>query len=64
MGASLSGYYRRDARWHFVWLPESNETALYDLENDPGQLTDASAAKAQLIEKFKEDIGRWREEFE
>ncbi|MDJ0641915.1 MAG: sulfatase-like hydrolase/transferase [Erythrobacter sp.] len=64
MGASLSGYYRRDARWHFVWLPDRDETALYDLENDPGQLTDASSENPALIERFKADIERWRQEFE
>ncbi len=64
MGASLSGYYRRDARWHFVWLPASDETALYDLENDPEQLTDASAANPALLRRFKEDIANWRREFE
>jgi len=64
MGGALSGYYRRDARWHFVWLPGSDETALYDLENDPGQLTDASAANAALVDGFKADIQNWIEEFE
>lgn len=64
MGASLSGYYRRDARWHFVWLPESEETALYDLENDPDQLADASEANPDLIRRFKQDIASWRSELE
>jgi len=64
MGAALSGYYRRDLRWHFVWLPESNETALYDLDNDPGQLTDVSAANSPIVERFKADISSWIDEFE
>lgn len=64
MGAALSGYYRRDARWHFVWLPESGETALYDLDNDPGQLRDASLDNPALVEQFKSDIAEWRREFE
>ena len=64
MGAALSGYYRRDARWHFVWLPDDGETALYDLENDPGQTRDASAANGALVERFKADIEAWRAEFE
>jgi len=64
MGAALSGYYRRDARWHFVWLPESDETALYDLDNDPGQLNDASEANLALVDRFKADINAWIEEFE
>jgi uncharacterized sulfatase len=64
MGAALSGYYRTDSRWHFVWLPDSDEVALYDLENDPGQLTDASAANIALVEGFKADIEGWRGEFE
>ena len=64
MGGSLSGYYRRDLRWHFVWLPESDEVALYDLDNDPGQLDDASAANPALVESFKADISEWIVEFE
>lgn len=64
MGGAQSGYYRRDARWHFVWITESDETALYDLDNDPGQLIDASAANPQLVARFKADISDWRQEFE
>lgn len=64
MGAALGGYYRRDLNWHFVWLPETSETALYDLKNDPGQLTDASAAHPDLVETFKADIAAWRETYE
>lgn len=64
MGAALAGYYRRDLNWHFVWLPDSNETALYDLRNDPGQLTDASAAHPAMVEAFKTDIQSWRSRYE
>ena len=64
MGGAQSGYYRRDARWHFVWIAESDETALYDLDKDPGQLTDASAANPELVARFKADISDWRQEFE
>ena len=64
MGSALGGYYRRDLNWHFVWLPDSDETALYDLTNDPGQLTDASAAHPELLATFKADIEAWRARFE
>lgn len=60
MGAAMGGYYRRDLRWHFVWLPETGETALYDLENDPGQLNDISAMRPGLVAGFKADIAAWR----
>ena len=64
MGSALGGYYRRDLDWHFVWVPESDETALYDLMNDPGQLVDASADHADLVQAFKSDIDAWRLTFE
>lgn len=64
MGKSLGGYYRRDARWHFVWLPESDEIALWDLENDPRQLNDVSVNHGDIIVGFKNDITAWRAEFE
>ncbi|NNU16231.1 sulfatase-like hydrolase/transferase [Parvularcula sp. ZS-1/3] len=64
MGAARSGYYRRDLRWHFVWLPETGETALYDLENDPGQLADVSEENPELISTFKSDIEDWQEQYE
>ena len=64
MGAPRSGYYRRDQRWHFVWLPKSDEVALYDLKNDPGQLTDVASQNVSLVEAFKVDIGAWRRTYE
>ena len=64
MGAARSGYYRRDLNWHFVWLTNTDETALYDLVNDPGQLEDVSQDQPELIEGFKADIQAWRSNFE
>jgi len=64
MGSARSGYYRRDLRWHFVWLSDTDEVALYDLLNDPGQLIDVSTDYEQRIVSFKADIQAWRDEFE
>lgn len=64
MGSDLQGYYRRDQRWHFVWLPDSTETALYDMVADPGQLEDVSQDHSDLIEGFKQDIKQWRSRYE
>ena len=64
MGSQLLGYYRRDRRWHFVWLPDSDQTALYDLDADPGQLQDLSAKQPQQVAAFKRDIEDWRDRFE
>lgn len=64
MGAALTGYYRRDMRWHFVWLPQSQETALYDLDNDPRQLNDVTNLYNNLVNQFKEDINNWRDLYE
>ena len=64
MGKALSGYYRRDLRWHFVWLPDTDETALYDLQNDPGQLEDVSTRNPDQVAGFKKDIESWRDTYE
>ena len=64
MGSALGGYYRRDLDWHFVWLPQTEETALYDLKNDPGQLIDASTDHPEKIAAFKADIEAWRAQYE
>ncbi|GLQ21569.1 sulfatase [Algimonas porphyrae] len=64
MGSELSGYYRRDQRWHFVWLPETDETALYDMIEDPGQTVDASSANPDLVAQFKADIQTWQTFYE
>ena len=64
MGKSLGGYYRRDHRWHFVWLPESDNIALWDIENDPEQLRDVSGSEPERIETFKRDIQVWINSFE
>jgi arylsulfatase A-like enzyme len=64
MGAPRSGYYRRDLRWHFVWLTETGETALYDLVEDPGQLRDVSTQYPAEIAQFKSDIEAWRSVYE
>ena len=64
MGAPMVGYYRRDLKWYFVWLPQSGETALYHVIDDPGQTDDRSAANPALIEAFKADINTWRARYE
>ncbi|MEO1573852.1 MAG: hypothetical protein AAFU65_02730, partial [Pseudomonadota bacterium] len=64
MGAPTAGYYRRDLRWYFVWLPDSGETALYDVIDDPGQIDDRSADHPGLIAGFKRDINAWRAAYE
>ena len=64
MGGALNGYYRRDLRWHFVWLPETDEVALYDLQNDPGQRNDVSKQHVGMVAGFTADIERWREKYE
>ena len=64
MGAPMAAYYRRDLQWYFVWLPQSGETALYDVVVDPGQTTDRSARHPELISGFKRDIEAWRSAYE
>ncbi|MEO0696430.1 MAG: sulfatase-like hydrolase/transferase [Pseudomonadota bacterium] len=64
MGAALDGYYRRDLAWHFVWLPQKDEVALYNLTDDPGQLVDVSESNEDLVTRFKADIITWQETYE
>ena len=64
MGAARSGYYRRDLRWHFVWLTDTDEMALYDLVNDPGQQSDVATRYPGEVARFKADIERWRQTYE
>ena len=64
MGHALQAYYRRDLRWHFVWLPESGEMALWDLREDPGQLQDVSERYAEMCARFIAEIKAWRDELQ
>ncbi len=64
MGAPRQGYYRRDLRWHFVWMRDTDDVALYDLRNDPGQLHDVAADHPQTVRGFKTDIETWRATYE
>ena len=64
MGAPMIGYYRRDLRWYFIWLPETDEMALYDVTADPGQTEDVAQENSTLIENFKADIETWRVRYE
>ena len=64
MGIKMIGYYRRDSRWHFVWLPSSDEFALYDLQINPRQTIDYSSKSPDLVKLFKADILSWRSMYE
>lgn len=63
MGSGVNAYYRSDQRWHFVWLTDSDETALWDLQTDPGQTSDVSNEHPDLIATFKADIEAWQAEY-
>ena len=62
--SSLVVLCRGDIRRHFVWLPQSQQTALYDLDNDPRQLNDVTNLYNYLVNQFKEDIQNWRDQYE
>jgi len=64
MGVKVTAYYRRDHRWHFVWVPSSNEFVLYDLQIDPRQIIDYSPKSPDLVESFKADILSWRSTYD
>ena len=64
MGRDLNGYYRRDRRWHFVWLPKTDETALYDLQSQDAAPADVAAAHPDLVAEFKADIDAWRRQYD
>ncbi|MEL7486522.1 MAG: sulfatase-like hydrolase/transferase, partial [Pseudomonadota bacterium] len=60
MGREDEAYYARDRRWHFVLMAETGETALYDMDNDPGATIDLSAEHPQVVARLTEKIGAWR----
>ena len=64
MGIKVTAYYRRDLRWHFVWVPSNDEFVLYDLQIDPRQIIDYSPQSPDLVESFKADILSWRSTYD
>jgi len=62
MGAPAEGYYVRTHRWHFLWYADSGEMRLYDLTVDPRGQQDLSAARPDLVGKFKRKIQAWKQE--
>ncbi|MEO1014619.1 MAG: sulfatase-like hydrolase/transferase [Pseudomonadota bacterium] len=60
MGRNDEAYYVRDRRWHFVWLPASDEMALYDMVEDPGQTANVVDAHAELVAGFMAEIDKWK----
>lgn len=63
MGRDIIAYYLRSHRWHYVWLPQSGEQALYDLLNDPEATANVANDNAELITYFRGQIGAWRETY-
>jgi hypothetical protein len=63
MGRDVIAYYLRSPRWHYVWIPQSGEMALYDLENDPTASVNVVAQHEDLIAQFQTEIRNWRDEF-
>jgi len=64
MGVEREAYVLRDRRYHFVWLPKTGETILYDMIDDPDQTRDASTDHPDRIAQYREQIELWRNRFE
>ncbi|NRA29828.1 MAG: sulfatase-like hydrolase/transferase [Parvularculaceae bacterium] len=63
MGHEVDAFYARDRRWHYVWLPEDNQHALYDLENDPIAHLDVADANPDRVADMRAAINDWRAEY-
>ncbi len=57
-----TGYTFRSAKWHYQWVPESNQSKLFDIQNDPFSEKEISFYKQSLILDFQNQITKWNED--
>ena len=57
-----TGYTYRSAKWHYQWVPESNQSKLFDIQNDPFSEKEISFYKQSLILDFQNQITKWNED--
>jgi uncharacterized sulfatase len=58
------GFYVRTPRWHFMWHPERQEMALYDVTVDPRANNNLVEQFPQLVPGFMALIAEWRREMD
>jgi arylsulfatase A-like enzyme len=49
----------RDGRWKAIYQLESNQTQLYDLENDPDETRDLAARFPEQVEAYRNHLQHW-----
>ncbi len=62
MGVRAEGYYVRTHRWHFFWYADTDEMRLYDVTVDPRGTRDLSAARPDLVSRFKGQVLAWKQD--
>jgi arylsulfatase A-like enzyme len=46
----------RTARWKYIWTPRTGEAELYDLRDDPGEISDLTGKRPAVEEVLKETL--------
>jgi len=59
MGRKQKAFYLRSQEWHFVWISDTGEMALYDMVNDPGSKNNIVDEHQDLVATFKKEIQAW-----
>ena len=54
------GYAVRTGRWKLFEAPDEDRVELYDLEADPGERRDRSAAEPEQVERLSAMLADWR----
>jgi len=49
----------RDERWKAIYQIESNQTQLYDLENDPDEMRDLAGRFPERVETYRNHLQHW-----
>ena len=52
----------RTKSWHFIWYEEEGAEELYDVRQDPYGENDLAKDHPELVERFRAEIQRWRDE--
>lgn len=52
-------WYLRNERWRYIWWPEQEREALFDIADDPFERNDVAARHPKLLPRFRRQIEAW-----